>query len=118
MGLGFGNRDGASPQGENPELAGVRVMSNGFLPAFLAKWKRMRDRYLADPGEHGVNHARLVKLWKRFGGRCHLCGGRVPHPRGSRYRRRWPGHSFAGIQMTEAARPVTRQRLATLRAHE
>jgi hypothetical protein len=40
----------------------------------------MRERYLADPKDHGVKHARLVKLWKRFGGRCDLCGGRVPHP--------------------------------------
>ena len=55
-------------------------MSDGFLPAFVARWTRMRERYLADPNDHGVRHARLVKLWKRFGGRCDLCGGRVPHP--------------------------------------
>jgi hypothetical protein len=55
-------------------------MNDGFLPAFLARWTRMRERYLADPNDHGVKHARLVKLWKRFGGRCDLCGGRVPHP--------------------------------------
>lgn len=55
-------------------------MEAPFLPDFVAKWKRMRDRYLADPEEHGVKHARLVKLWRRFGGRCHLCGFRVPHP--------------------------------------
>ena len=55
-------------------------MNDGFLPAFVARWTRMRERYLANPDEHGVKHARLVKLWKRFGGRCHLCGGRVPHP--------------------------------------
>jgi hypothetical protein len=40
----------------------------------------MRERYLADPEEHGVRNTRLVKLWEQFGGRCHLCGGRVPHP--------------------------------------
>ena len=55
-------------------------MRDPFLPAFVAKWQRMRDRSLANPEEHGVKHARLVKLWRRFGGRCHLCGGRVPHP--------------------------------------
>src|SRR5262249_41696267 len=55
-------------------------MSDGFLPAFVARWTRMRERYLADPNDHGVKHTRLVKLWKRFGGRCDLCGGRVPHP--------------------------------------
>ena len=55
-------------------------MNDGFLPAFVARWTRMRERYLADPEEHGVKNTRLVKLWERFGGRCHLCGGRVPHP--------------------------------------
>jgi hypothetical protein len=55
-------------------------MSNAFHSEFVAKWMRMRERYRADPEEHGVNHARLVALWKRFGGRCHLCGGHVPHP--------------------------------------
>jgi hypothetical protein len=55
-------------------------MDGGFLPDFVAKWTRMRERYRADPEEHGVANARLVRLWTRFDGRCHLCGGRVPHP--------------------------------------
>lgn len=55
-------------------------MNDGFLPAFVARWTRMRERHLANPDEHGVKHARLVKLWTRAGGLCHLCGGRVPHP--------------------------------------
>ncbi len=55
-------------------------MKGAFLPDFVVKWTRMRERYLADPEEHGVRHARLLKLWKRSGGRCHLCGGHVPHP--------------------------------------
>jgi 5-methylcytosine-specific restriction endonuclease McrA len=55
-------------------------VQNGFLLTFVAKWARIRDRYLADPIGHDVNHTRLVKLWKRSGGRCHLCGGHVPHP--------------------------------------
>ena len=55
-------------------------MKDGFLPAFVARWTQLRERHLANPEEHGVKNARLVKLWKRFGGRCHLCGGRVPHP--------------------------------------
>jgi hypothetical protein len=55
-------------------------MNNGFLSDFVARWARIRQRYLADPEEEGVSNTRLVKLWKRFGGRCHLCGGHVPHP--------------------------------------
>jgi hypothetical protein len=55
-------------------------MNDTFLPAFVARWGRIRELYLANPDEHGAKHARLVKLWRRFGGRCHLCGGRVPHP--------------------------------------
>jgi hypothetical protein len=55
-------------------------MHEGFLPAFVARWTQLRGRYLADPEEHGVRNTRLVKLWKRFGGRCPLCGGHVPHP--------------------------------------
>jgi hypothetical protein len=55
-------------------------MNDGFLPAFIARWTQLRERYLADPNDHGVKRARLVRLWKRFGGRCDLCGGRVPHP--------------------------------------
>jgi 5-methylcytosine-specific restriction endonuclease McrA len=55
-------------------------MNDGYLPAFVARWTRMRERYLADPEEHGVRNTRLVMLWERSRGRCHLCGGRVPHP--------------------------------------
>jgi len=55
-------------------------MSDEFLPAFVARWSRIRERYEADPDEHGVKHLRLAKLWKHAGGLCHLCGRRVPHP--------------------------------------
>jgi hypothetical protein len=55
-------------------------MSEPFLPAFIARWSKLRERYLANPEEHGVKHVRLAKLWRKFDGRCHLCGGHVPHP--------------------------------------
>ncbi|MFO0954183.1 MAG: hypothetical protein U0835_24110 [Isosphaeraceae bacterium] len=55
-------------------------MNDACLKDFVAKWTRMRERYLANPDEYGVKNARLVELWRRFDGRCHLCGGQVPHP--------------------------------------
>lgn len=43
----------------NSEVRRRSDMNDGFLPAFLAKWTRMRERYLADPNDHGIKHARL-----------------------------------------------------------
>src|SRR6516165_5118054 len=46
-----------------PEISRSSDMKDGFLPAFIARWKQLRERYRLNPEEHGVKNARLVKLW-------------------------------------------------------
>jgi hypothetical protein len=53
-------------------------MSHPFLPDFVARWTQLQERYRANPGD--VVNTRLVRAWRRQGGLCHICGGRVPHP--------------------------------------